>query len=155
MTRKVRSFVTSIDTVGFIADAQFRELVQAMAQVSATPENPVPDDLDQNLEMVGFMAPMIFRDLAVSGSSTIGLDDFYAYAQSFDMVWDLSGLLQLAAASDPALRAQLDGGSKPGFGIRLNAEMGDYNQDFEIQPPDDVEIIPLDQMSPMNEDVVS
>jgi len=62
--------------------------------------------------------------------------------------WDLSGLMQLAAMSDPSLAESLPAGAVPTINYALDATYGQYNDALEFAAPEDVEIIPLDQLTP-------
>lgn len=136
------------DLVGFLSSKTFRTEFAKFAAAAAGPNDNSTPELEKNLSMLGFAAPMIFRDLTVGSTTTIGLDDSYAYASQTEFKWDLSGLLQLAAMSDASLANMLSEDVTPAINFALDATYSQYNDALEFAAPEDVEIIPLDQMMP-------
>lgn len=142
-------FVTRPDLAELFRSDTFRALVVTTAAMSATdPDSQSPEALEQDLDMFGFMAPMLFRDLLVESTSVIGLDDFFLYESSFDFNWDLTSLIQLAAMSDDSLADAVNAGMAPAMSLTVDMDYGGYGEAITVEVPEDVEIIPLDQMMP-------
>jgi hypothetical protein len=148
-------FVTRPDLAGLFSSDTFRALVVQMAAMSATEaDSPSPEELEQGLDMLGFMAPMLFRDLLVESTSVIGLDDFLLYESSFNFDWDLASLVQLAAMSDDSLADAVNAGMAPAMSLTVDMDYGGYDEAITVEAPEDVEIIPLDQMMPADTSAV-
>ena len=56
-------------------------------------------DIEQNVQMLGMMGPMLFTGMTATAKQTIGLDDLLLYEYESEVAWDMSGLVQMAAAS--------------------------------------------------------
>ncbi len=67
--------------------------------------------------------------------------------------WELTNLLRLAAMGDDALKEQMTPGMKPAIELSFEGSYGDFDQETTIAAPEDVEIIPLDQFAPTDEDL--
>lgn len=91
-------FTTKFDVLDFVLSDDFRELLLQMAEVYAASEGEnVGSEVQQGLAMFWFVAPALFRDLAVEGSTTVGTDDKYVHAGQAIFDWDLTALLRLLA----------------------------------------------------------
>jgi hypothetical protein len=96
---------------------------------------------------------MLFRDLDVSSSTVIGLDDKLAHAADFSFSWDLSSLMQFAAMSDPSV-AEAMGDAQPVISMDMAAEYADFNDEMIFEVPEDVQMIPLEQLVPQDTSAV-
>lgn len=146
-------FQSSVDMVDFFGSNEFASFVRDMVVLAGADDAQTTAEIDQGLMMVGLMAPMIFGGMEVDNLMTIGLDDYYLYAQDFSFSWDLSQLLGLAAMSDPALAEAL-GDAEPLIEFAFTSSFDQFNEDFDLTAPDDVEIIPLEDMAPDTMDAV-
>ena len=146
-------FQSSVDMVGFFSSDEFINFVRDSAAAVGADDEATTAQLDEGLTMMGFIAPMIFGGMEINNVMTIGLDDFYLYAQDFVFNWDLSQLLGFAAMSDPSIAEAL-GDAEPVIEFTFANTFDQFNEDFEFAAPDSVQIIPLDEMSPMGEDAV-
>ena len=84
----------------------------------------------------------------------IGLDDFLLYESSFTFDWDLASLVQLAAMSDDSLADAVNAGMAPAMSLTVDMDYGGYGEAITVEVPEDVEIIPLDQMMPADTSAV-
>lgn len=142
-------FLTSPDFAGLMGSDEFREvLMQVMAASATGEESPSLEEIEQGLEMMGLMAPVLFRDLKLESTSVIGLEDRYLYGTTLNFEWDMAGLMQMAAMSDESLRGAVAAGLSPMFQFTVEAAYGGYGETLEVAAPEDVEIIPLDQLQP-------
>lgn len=82
---------------------------------------------------VGFMAPMLFHDLELSTTSTIGIEDSYQYALSTVFDWDLTNLLRLAAMGDDSLKDLLQSGLAPAVQFTFDGNYWDFNEEATIE----------------------
>lgn len=145
-------FAYTPDIVGFLASDAFMQMLDQMAP-SLGEDAPSAAEMREAATMISFMAPMLFRDLEVSSQSTIGLDDFMTYSTSFNLVWDLASLMQFAAMSDPTL-AESMGDAAPVVEMSFVVDMSDFNAEMEFETPEDVQIIPLDELMPADTSAV-
>ena len=60
--------------------------------------------------------------------------------------------MRLAAMSDDSLKELLQSGQKPAIEFAFDGDYWDFNEETSIEAPEDVEIIPLDQMSPADDE---
>ena len=146
-------FLSSVDMVGFFSSEEFINFVRDSAAAVGADDAETTAQLDEGLTMMGFVAPMVFGGMEISNEMTIGQDDFYLYAQDFLFRWDLSQLLGFAAMSDPSI-AEAIGDAEPVIEFTFTNAFDQFDAEFDFAPPDSVQIIPLDEMSPEGMDAV-
>jgi hypothetical protein len=144
-------FTYTFDIVGFFTSDSFRTALETM--MTSMGEDVSAAELREGLTMLDFVAPMLFRDLDVSSSTVIGLDDKLAHAADFSFSWDLSSLLQFAAMSDPAV-AEAMGDAQPVISLEMAADYADFNDEMIFDVPNDVQMIPLEQLVPQDTSAV-
>jgi hypothetical protein len=145
------AFSYTFDIIGFLSSDEFSANVREM--LAAVGEDTSSSDLDEGLAMIGFVAPMLFRDLDVNMQTVIGEDDKLMYSQTFDLTWDLASLMQFAAMSDPAL-AEAMGDAEPAISFNFASDYADFNDEMIFEVPDDVQMIPLEQLVPQDTSAV-
>jgi hypothetical protein len=139
-------FRTDFDALGFILSREFRNVVTQVLQAAASADGAEVDqaEIEQVANLFWFLAPSLFRDLKVSGTSTIGLDDLYQHSGRTVFDWDLTMLIQMIA-----------GFSGEDFGpladeifilYTTEFENSGFNEAVTITAPDDAQILPLDAM---------
>ena len=151
--RQAAVFTYTPDVIGFLSSDAFVEMMRelgAMAGEAGASEA----ELEEAATMISFVAPMIFRDLEVGASTTIGLEDYMTYSTEFRFFWDLASLMQFAAMTDPAL-AESMGDAEPLIELNAAVDMSDFNAEMEFAVPDDVQIIPLEELMPVDTSTVS
>lgn len=146
-------FLSSVDMAGFFGSEDFSNFVRESAAVLGADDPQTTAELDEGLTMMSFLAPMVFGGMEISNEMTIGVDDLYLYGQDFAFRWDLSQLLGFAAMSDPSIAEAL-GDAEPVIEFTFTNTYGQFGAEFELAAPDSVQIIPLDEMTPMGEDAV-
>lgn len=142
---EVAVFETGFDFAGFLASPGFWTLIEEnLDTINAMSEaNLTAQELQQARMAVTFLGPALLQGLQFSSTSSIGLEDYYPYAQMLDFRWDLSGLLTFAAST---------GALPPGSPTRalVSLEIDAANADFDAAPdieaPEDALIIPLEAM---------
>jgi hypothetical protein len=144
-------FSYTFDVIGFLTSDSFRGAMEEM--LAAMGEDVSAAEMREALSMLDFVAPMLFRDLDITTSTVIGVDDKLMQNQAFDLTWDLSSLLQLAAMSDPAV-AEAMGDAEPVISFGFTADYMDFNDEMIFEVPDDVQIIPLEQLVPQDTSAV-
>jgi len=149
-------FAYTPDVIGFLTSDTFTDFVnQMVAQAAAQAGEDAPSaaEMRQATSMISFMAPMLFRDLEISAQTTIGLDDAMTHSSVFNLTWDLTSLMQFAAMTDPALAETL-GDAEPVITLDFTMDLSDFNADMTFETPEDVQMIPLDEMMPVDQSAV-
>jgi hypothetical protein len=144
-------FAYSFDVVGFLTSDAFKSYMQTL--VAAMGEDVDAQEMEQAIAMIDFVAPMVFRDLQIDSTYVVGLDDKLAYAATGDFSWDLSSVMQFAAMTDPSL-AEAMGDAQPMIDMQFEIEYSDQNAEMDITVPDDVQMIPLEQLMPQDTSAV-
>ena len=139
------AFSYAFDIVGFLTSDAFRTAVENM--LTASGEDVSASDVQEGISMLNFVAPMVFRDLEIKAGTEIGLEDKLMYSQTFDFSWDLASLAQFAAMSDPSAAAAL-GDAQPAVAFNFSGEYADFNDEMIFEVPEDVQMIPLEQLAP-------
>lgn len=139
-------FDTSVDVASLVAGPEFSEMIMALAEAGAFEGSGLSAaDIEANLPMVGMMAPMIFADLIIGNSVTIGTEDLYVYNTSTEFSWDLAGLIQMAAMSG-ALPAEIDASAPIALSLTTNVDNADFNVEQTIEAPADAMMIPVESL---------
>ncbi len=105
-------------------------------------------DIEQNVQMLGMMGPMLFTGMTATAKQTIGLDDLYQYEYESEVAWDMSGLVQMAASSGQ-LPAELQPTSdQVGFDIKTTISNSDMSTEATetIAAPADAQMIPVESV---------
>ncbi|RIK42331.1 MAG: hypothetical protein DCC55_09175 [Chloroflexi bacterium] len=142
---EVAVFETGFDFAGFLASPGFWTLVEenldtinAMSDTDLTAQ-----ELQQARMAITFLGPALLQGLQLSSTASIGLDNYYPYAQMVDFSWDLSDLLSFAATT---------GALPPGsptralISLEIDATSADFDNAPEIEAPEDALVIPLEAM---------
>ncbi len=138
----VAVFEHGFDFAGFLASPGFWQLIEDnLDTINAMSQTPITaEELQQARMAVTFLGPALFQGLNFKATNSIGLEDYYTYAQTVDFNWDLSGLLQMAAST---------GALPPGSPTNASSSLlvDGTNADFDAAPaieaPADAVIIPL------------
>lgn len=142
-------FVTTFDAIGFFGSPEFQQIVIDLANAGAFEGTGLTAaDVEQNIGMLGMMAPMLFDGITATAMQVIGLDDLYQYDYQSEISWDLAGLVQMAASSGqlPAeLQPTGDNVSVLLSTIISNADMA-TEQTEAIEAPADAAMIPLESL---------
>ena len=135
-------FNSSFDLLGFVTSEEFTNLVTAMADAGAFGEDSAA--VTENLGMLGMVAPMVFQGLSITGSATIGTETNYVYNDNTAFVWDMAGLMQMAAMSG-ALPADMAGGDAM-ISVTSDVTNSDIGAEQSFEAPADAMMIPLEAM---------
>lgn len=144
----VAVFVTSFDVLSFISSPQFVDLIMGLVDSGALgADAPTAADLEQGMQMLGLMGPMLFQGLTSESTTMISIDEpNFVVGQSTLFSWDLAGLLQMAAMS-----GQLPEGIDPSAPIAVDFQTAISNSGFNepqtIEAPADAMMIPLEAMT--------
>lgn len=136
-------FTTSLDAASLVASSEFAAMIKGLADAGAFAGSGMTSaDIEQNLPMLGMMAPMIFADLIISNSTTIDADSHVTNSSS-ELSWDLSGLLQMAAMSGQ-LPAGIDASKPVSMSFTSSVENSDFDAEQTIEAPADAMVLPAE-----------
>jgi hypothetical protein len=137
-------FQTDFDALDFILSDEFRDVITQVLQVASAEEGAAMSDaeIDEIAGIFWFLAPSLFRDLEVSGTSTIGVDDAYEYRGKTVFDWDLTALMQMIVAFE----GDEFGPMADEIFITFTTEFENsaFNEQVTVQAPADAEILPLE-----------
>ncbi|MDQ3249703.1 MAG: hypothetical protein M3Q45_10925 [Chloroflexota bacterium] len=131
----------------FILSDEFRNLLMQSFEVAAASSG---DEVDQ-AELAGIVdlfwlfAPSIFRDLEISGSYTIGLDDSYQHAGQTLIHWDLKTVLQAIGAFSGEELPDL--GDESYIDFITETENAGFDEAVTVEAPANAEIIPSESLT--------
>ena len=142
-------FTTTMDLAGFLSGPDFQQIVVDLAKQGAFEGTGLTAaDIEQNIQMLGMMGPMLFTGMTATAKQTIGLDDLLLYEYESEVAWDMSGLVQMAAASGQ-LPAELQPTSD-NVGFDIKTAISNSNMATEatetIAAPADAQMIPLESV---------
>ncbi len=145
------AFSYTFDIIGFLTSDSFGAAMENMLPVMG--EDMSASDVSEAVAMLDFVAPMLFRDLEINTGTVIGLDDKLTHSTTFDFSWDLASLMQFAAMSDPSL-AETVGDAEPAIAFSFTGDYADFNDEMIFEIPEDVQMIPLEQLVPQDTSAV-
>lgn len=143
------TYNTTMDVAAFLSSPDFQQIVVDLAKAGAFESTGLTmADIEQNVQMLGMMGPMLFTGMTATAKQTIGLDDLYQYEYESEVAWDMSGLVQMAAASGQ-LPAELKPTSDQ-VGFDIKTAISNSNMSTEatetIEAPADAQMIPLESV---------
>ena len=143
------TYNTTMDLAAFLSSPDFQQIVVDLAKQGAFESTGLTAaDIEQNVQMLGMMGPMLFTGMTATAKQTIGLDDLYQYEYESEVAWDMSGLVQMAAASGQ-LPAELKPTSDQ-VGFDIKTAISNSNMSAEatetIEAPADAQMIPLESV---------
>jgi hypothetical protein len=143
------TFVTNFDAAAFLSSPDFQQIVIDLANAGAFEGTGLTAaDIEQNVQMLGMMGPMLFTGITATATGTIGLEDLYQYEYESALAWDMSGLVEMAVASGQ-LPAELQPTSDQiGFSVNTTISNDDMSTEATetIEAPADAQMIPLESV---------
>lgn len=143
----VAVFVTSFDVLSFISSPQFVDLVMGLVDSGALgADAPTAADMEQAMQMLGLMGPMLFQGLTSESTTMVSIDEpNYIVGQTSLFSWDLSGLLQMAAMSGAIPADEMPSGESK-IEISTSVVNSAINEEQTIEAPADAQIVPAEAM---------
>lgn len=94
-------FLTTFDLAGFASSPEFMDMaMQQMAMMEAMGQDvPSEEELAEMEEMMPMIAPVLFEDFLYDTYQLVGLDSELTRVTAVDLVWDMTGLMEMAAES--------------------------------------------------------
>lgn len=144
----VAVFVSTLDVPGLITSPEFVGLIKGLAETGALGEDaPSAADIDQAMMMLGMMGPMLFDGLTSQSVTAVSVDEpNFLVAQSSLFSWDLSGLLQMAAAMSGAVPADMMPSGASIIEVATSVVNMGFNEPQEIEAPADAMVVPAEAM---------
>ncbi|MBW7881209.1 MAG: hypothetical protein H3C34_01000 [Caldilineaceae bacterium] len=140
-------FVTSFDIAAFISSPEFVDMVKMLAASGALGDDaPTEADIEQGLQMVGLMGPMLFQGLKAQNTLAVGLDSNYVLATGSLFSWDLGSLLQMAAMSGALPADMMPTGAAAIIEFSTEVTNSDFDADLTIEEPAGAQVIPAEIM---------
>ncbi len=143
------TFVTTMDVGAFLSSPEFQQVIVDLAKAGAFEGTGLTAaDVEQNVQMLSMMGPMLFTGITATAKQTIGLDDLYQYDYESEVAWDMSGLVQMAAASGQ-LPAELQPTSdQVGFSVKTIISNDNLSTEATetIEAPAGAQMIPLESV---------
>ena len=137
-------FETKFDLGGLVTSPEFAELVKGLVASGALgADAPSPADIEQGLQMLGMMGPMLFQGLNIGSTETVGLDPNYIYQTTAGVSWDLTSLIQMAAMSGQ-MPEGLDPNAPIAFDLQTSVTNSDIGGEQTIEAPADAMMIPIE-----------
>ena len=139
-------FTTEFDVLDFIYSKEFRSLLQQVFEVAGSTEDAgmTPEEAKQIADVFWLVAPAIFRDLAISNSSTIDPASNYQVASSALVHWDLTSLIQILTQFD-AMESQ-DLADEIYIDFATETANSAFDEPIAVTAPEDAEILPLETL---------
>ncbi len=146
--------VVTYDIAGFLSDPAFISMItdQMKAQVAMQEEMGVQEgqapmseaDIEMISSMAPMLAPMLLSGLVAESTSLIGLEDALVYSSETNIEWDMGSLMSVAAAMMNPGSAPEQPRNAPVFAMSVSQENSSFDEPFEVEVPDPVQIIPLE-----------
>jgi hypothetical protein len=136
-------FQTEFDALDFILSDAFRDVLAQVLQVASASDDieMAEEEIDQIAGLFWFLAPSLFRDLEVYGTSTIGAEDHYQHHGRTVFDWDLTALVQMAAGFSGEDIGPL--ADEIFITYTTEFENSAFNEPLVVDAPDDAEVLPL------------
>ena len=137
-------FKTDFNVLDFILSDEFHDVLMQSALVANQSGDlrMNEDEITQMVDLFFLFAPSLFRDLEVSGTTTIGEDDLYQHAGKTLFHWDISVLVK--ALEGMGVDSGLDLADEIFIDFSTKFENSAFNESVEVETPEDAELIPLD-----------
>ncbi len=142
-------YITTMDVAGFLSGPEFQQIVVDLAKQGAFESTGLTAaDIEQNVQMLGMMGPMLFTGMTATAKQTIGLDDLLLYEYESEVAWDMSGLVQMAAASGQLPAELTPTSDNVGFDIKTSISNSNMSTEATetIEAPADAQMIPLESV---------
>lgn len=137
-------FVTTFDAATWLTSPEFAALMKSIVDSGAV-SGADAAQLDQAMQMLPMFAPMLFQGLSVQEAKAVGVDNSYLYGTSFNLMWDMASLIQMAAMSGQ-LPEGLDPNAATAIQIRTEGMNSDFGNAQEITAPADAAMFTVEQM---------
>ena len=142
-------FTTTFDWNAYLTSPEFQQTIVGLAQAGAFEGTGLSvSDIEQNVQMLGMVAPMIAEGLTSVATQTIGVDDGYRYDYQSEFAWDLSGLINMAATTGQLPPELAPTSDNVGLSLLTQVTNSDFatEQTAEFEAPADAAMIPVETL---------
>ena len=139
-------FETEFDVLDFIFSDEFRTLLQQVFEIASTTDDAfiAPEEATQAADLFWIVAPALFRDLEIGGSTTIGLESNHEVAATSRFHWDLTTLIQVIQQFG---EFELENVAEEVYlAFLVDTQNRAFNETVTVTAPDDAEILPFDNL---------
>lgn len=143
------TFITNFDAAAFLSGPEFQQLVIDWARAGAFEGTGLTAaDVEQNIQMLSMMGPMLFTGITAAATETIGLDDLYQYDYESELTWDMSGLVQMAQTTGQLPAELTPTSDNVGFSVKTIISNDNMSEEATetIAAPEDAAMIPLESV---------
>lgn len=140
------TFTTTYDLGAWLTSPDFAAFVQSLVDSGAVSEADAAQ-LDEVMQMLPMIAPMLFQGLVIESMQVIGVDSALLYDSTFDLAWDLAGLFQMAAMTGQ-LPPEIDPNAPAAIGVNTEVVNFDIGGEQEIVAPEDAAMFTVEQLMP-------
>lgn len=148
---------STYDLAGFLADPAFIQMmvdqmkmqIAMQEEMGAADEMPMSEeDIEIVAQMLPMLAPMLLSGLTLENTSAIGVEDGLVRATDMLLEWDMASLATMLGAmmAQSGEASPLDPDNPPYFSLSVVSENSDFDEEFEVEVPDPVQIIPLEAL---------
>ena len=148
-------FFYTFDLAGFIASPEFGEMLKGQLEMQMSMQEqmggeapPMSDaDMQMALDMLPMVGPMLLSGVKIGSVSTIGLEDKLVRTTETDVEWELGTVITMAGAMMQGQATRVPrGADAPVFTMHISGENSAFDEEFEVEVPEDAQIIPLESM---------
>ena len=138
-------FRTTFDFDTFFASPIFRQLfIQIMAEQGEMDMEDLSEaEVDEIMSMVQIMGPVILQELVLDVVEGISLENDYLLSRELLMEWDLTSVLQMAAATG---EIRMPAGAEPFVGLEVNTYTEQINEEIDISAPEGAFVLPIEML---------
>lgn len=148
---------SSYDLAGFLADPAFINMMveqmkmQMAMQEEMGTEDEMPmaeEDIEMVAQMLPMLAPMLLSGLTLESVQSIGVEDGLVRSSETVLEWDMASLASMLGAlmEQSGDVSPLDPENPIYFALSVVSENSDFDEEFEVEVPDPVQIIPLESL---------
>lgn len=148
---------SSYDLAGFLADPAFINMMveqmkmQMAMQEEMGTEDEMPmaeEDIEMVAQMLPMLAPMLLSGLTLESVQSIGVEDGLVRSSETVLEWDMASLASMLGAlmEQSGEVSPLDPENPIYFELSVVSENSDFDEEFEVEVPDPVQIIPLESL---------
>lgn len=135
-------FEITVDFAGLMESEVYQSMMreQMLAAAEQSGESLSESDIEMALEM----STGALQGMTMVMRQSIGVDDKYMRAVSYEMTWDMTSIMEVAEE----MGEDAPVGAAPTLTLMMNATMDDINEPLTITAPEDATVIPLESLMP-------
>lgn len=153
---EVCEVVSTYDLAGFLSDPAFIEMmvdqmtmqIEMQAAEGSEEIAMTEQDIEMVAQMLPMLAPMLLSGLELESTQLIGVEDYLVYSSDALLEWDMASLANMLGAmmAQSGEASPLDPDNPPYLAISVASNNSAFDEEFEVEVPDPVTIIPLEAL---------